>query len=77
MTCITLCMQSQLSARSAEGRKLRRKVLRGSVLVCIVAGYHGKRFIYERAHELGVRQASMSRLCSHRVSCCMLVTQTL
>lgn len=51
----TGCAQDQLSARSAEGRKLRRKVLRGTVLVCIVAGYHGKRFIYERAKELGIR----------------------
>ena len=48
-------MQEQLGARSAEGRRLRRRVLRGTVLVCIVAGYHGKRFIYERAKELGVR----------------------
>ena len=48
-------VQEQLGARSAEGRRLRRRVLRGTVLVCIVAGYHGKRFIYERAKELGVR----------------------
>lgn len=34
---------------------MRRRVLRGTVLVCIVAGYHGKRFIYERAKELGIR----------------------
>ena len=48
-------MQEQLGAQSAEGRRLRRRVLRGTVLVCIVAGYQGKRFIYERAKELGIR----------------------
>ena len=50
-----LHLQEQLSARSSEGRRLRRRVLRGTVIVCIVAGYHGKRFIYERAQELGIR----------------------
>ena len=53
-------VQEQLGARSAEGRRLRRRVLRGTVLVCIVAGYHGKRFIYERAKELGVRYCCSS-----------------
>ena len=48
-------MQAKLSARTAEGRRLRRKILRGSVVVVLVAGYHGKRFIYERMAELGVR----------------------
>jgi len=50
-----LLPQEQLGARTAEGRRLRRRVLRGTVLVCIIAGYEGKRFIYERAKELGVR----------------------
>lgn len=59
--CSGARLQEQLSARSAEGRRLRRKVLRGTVLVCVIAGYQGKRFIYERAHELGVR--SVSHLC--------------
>ena len=48
-------VQEQLGAQSAEGRRLRRRVLRGTVLVCIVAGYQGKKFIYERAKELGIR----------------------
>ena len=29
------------------------------MIVCIVAGYHGKRFIYERAKELGIRYVIM------------------
>ena len=44
-----------VSARSTDGRKLRRHVLNGSVIVFITAGYSGKRFIFERAKELGVR----------------------
>ena len=34
---------------------MRRHVLRGAVIVFITAGYSGKRFIFERAKELGVR----------------------
>jgi hypothetical protein len=30
-------------------------VLRGTVVVFVTAGYSGKRFIFERAKELGVR----------------------
>ena len=57
MACLqsTILVQEQLSARSGEGRRLRRKVLKGTVIVCMVAGYHGKRFVYERAKELGIR----------------------
>eukprot|EP00887_Chlorella_sp_A99_P005398 scaffold1.g5398.t1 len=40
--------------RSKEGRLLRRDVLNGAVLVWITAGYSGKRFVFERAKELGV-----------------------
>ena len=47
--------QAKLAAPTAEGRRLRRRLLRGTVVVVIVAGYAGKRFIYERAKELGVR----------------------
>ena len=47
--------QAKLSAPTAEGRRLRRRLLRGTVAVIIVAGYEGKRFIYERAKELGIR----------------------
>ncbi|KAK9804152.1 hypothetical protein WJX73_005604 [Symbiochloris irregularis] len=46
---------AKLAAPTAEGRRLRRRLLRGTVVVVIVAGYQGKRFIYERAKELGVR----------------------
>ena len=44
-----------VSSRSMEGKRLRRHVLRGAVIVFITAGYSGKRFIFERAKELGVR----------------------
>eukprot|EP00884_Botryococcus_braunii_P015647 jgi/Botrbrau1/2766/Bobra.0164s0043.1 len=45
----------KVAARSAEGRRLRRRLLKDVVVVFVVAGYQGKRFIYERAKELGVR----------------------
>ena len=44
-----------LGERSGEGQELRREILRGSTIVAIGAGYPMKRFIYERAAELGVR----------------------
>ncbi|KAK2080066.1 hypothetical protein QBZ16_002462 [Prototheca wickerhamii] len=47
--------KDQVSARSAQGKRLRRNVLRGAVIVFITAGYSGKRFIFEKAKELGVR----------------------
>lgn len=46
---------SLVSSRSLEAKRLRRHVLRGAVIVFITAGYSGKRFIFERAKELGVR----------------------
>ena len=50
-------VQEKLKAATTQGRKLRRTLLRGSVAVIIVAGYEGKRFIYERMKELGIRSA--------------------
>lgn len=47
--------KTQLHKRTAQAAALRRSVLRGSVVVFITAGYSGKRFIFERAKELGVR----------------------
>uniref|UniRef100_A0A7S0RDS3 ATP-grasp domain-containing protein n=1 Tax=Chlamydomonas leiostraca TaxID=1034604 RepID=A0A7S0RDS3_9CHLO len=44
-----------VSSRTGEGRKLRRKVLAGSVMVFVTAGYSGKRFIFEKAHALGIK----------------------
>lgn len=38
-----------------QGLRLRRSILRGAVVVFITAGYSGKRFIFERCKELGVR----------------------
>ena len=37
-----------MTQRSMEGRRLRRHVLRGAVIVFVTAGYSGKRFIYEK-----------------------------
>ncbi|KAK9812604.1 hypothetical protein WJX72_000445 [[Myrmecia] bisecta] len=45
----------RVNDRSLDGRQLRRHVLRGAVLVFITAGYSGKRFIFQKARELGVR----------------------
>uniref|UniRef100_A0A6V0DDE4 ATP-grasp domain-containing protein n=1 Tax=Zooxanthella nutricula TaxID=1333877 RepID=A0A6V0DDE4_9DINO len=44
-----------LTARGPDGQNLRREMLRGAVIVFFTAGYEGKRFIFERAHQLGVR----------------------
>ena len=46
---------TKVASRSAEGKALRRQVLSGAVIVFVTAGYSGKRFIFERAKELGVR----------------------
>lgn len=51
---LSLCPQDRVGARTLDGRKLRRGVLKGSVIAFITAGYSGKRFIFEKAHELGV-----------------------
>ena len=47
--------QDKVSSRSRDGRRLRRSVLKGSVVAFITAGYSGKRFVFETAHELGVK----------------------
>lgn len=44
-----------IGSPTAEGQELRRQLLSGAVVVIMCAGYSGKRFIYERAKELGVR----------------------
>ncbi|MEW5318059.1 MAG: hypothetical protein WDW38_009312 [Sanguina aurantia] len=44
-----------VSSRTADGKKMRRQVLKGAVMVFVTAGYSGKRFIFEKAKELGVR----------------------
>ncbi|KDD77180.1 ATP-grasp domain-containing protein [Helicosporidium sp. ATCC 50920] len=55
MNLVSSLPSDKLEARSGAARKLRRSVLRGAVIVFITAGYSGKRFIFERAKELGVR----------------------
>ena len=42
------CLQEKVSSRSFDGRRLRRHVLRGAVIVFITAGYSGKKFIFEK-----------------------------
>jgi len=44
-----------LTARGADGQNLRREMLRGALVVVFTAGYEGKRFIFEKAHALGIR----------------------
>ncbi|KAF4669667.1 Carnosine synthase 1 [Perkinsus chesapeaki] len=43
-----------LTARTQESQDLRLRLLKGSTIVFYGTGYPGKRFIYERAHDLGV-----------------------
>eukprot|EP00927_Polykrikos_kofoidii_P002531 TRINITY_DN1100_c0_g1_i9.p1 TRINITY_DN1100_c0_g1~~TRINITY_DN1100_c0_g1_i9.p1 ORF type:complete len:597 (-),score=98.51 TRINITY_DN1100_c0_g1_i9:216-2006(-) len=44
-----------VEAESEQGQQLRRKLVHGSTVVFFTAGYAGKRFIYERAFELGIK----------------------
>ncbi|GLC35522.1 hypothetical protein PLESTB_000198500 [Pleodorina starrii] len=44
-----------VNSRTTDGRSLRRQVLKGAVMVFVTAGYSGKRFIFEKAKELGLR----------------------
>merc|ERR1711972_274793 len=44
-----------------DGQALRRKLLSGATIVFFTAGYQGKRFILERARDLGVK----SKMTSH------------
>jgi biotin carboxylase len=45
-----------LATAGLEAQAMRRSILRGSTIVMVGVGYHSKRFIYERAAELGVHQ---------------------
>lgn len=42
-------------AEGAEGQKLRRKLAEGATVVFFTAGYPGKRFVFERARDLGIK----------------------
>lgn len=46
---------SAVGMGNAEGKTLRRSVLHGAVIIFITAGYSGKRFIFERSKQLGLR----------------------
>mmetsp|Transcript_43900 Transcript_43900/g.82006 ORF Transcript_43900/g.82006 Transcript_43900/m.82006 type:complete len:635 (+) Transcript_43900:43-1947(+) len=52
---IAKCPRRLLNERGVAGQRLRRGILKGSTIAFITTGYEGKRFIYEKAHELGVR----------------------
>ena len=41
-------VQEKVSSRSFDGKRLRRHVLRGAVIVFVTAGYSGKKFIFEK-----------------------------
>ncbi len=72
LTSVIICigpMQAKVSAPTRAGRALRRSLLKGCVVVIVVAGYSGKRFVYERAHELGIRcrlRCQLLRCSCHR-----------
>jgi hypothetical protein len=48
-------LQERLDAPSLYAQQLRRTVLKDAVIVFITAGYSGKRFVFERCKQLGVR----------------------
>ena len=39
----------------AGGQALRRVMLHGATIIFVTPGYEGKRFVFERAKDLGVR----------------------
>lgn len=53
-------MQDKVGSRTLEGRRLRRHVLKGAVIVFITAGYSGKKFIFEKVTG-GAPQTSTNR----------------
>lgn len=44
-----------LQAQTREGQALRRRLVNGATVVWFTAGYAGKRFVFERAAQLGIR----------------------
>mmetsp|Transcript_17927 Transcript_17927/g.56852 ORF Transcript_17927/g.56852 Transcript_17927/m.56852 type:complete len:593 (-) Transcript_17927:15-1793(-) len=44
-----------LEAQDMEGQALRRRLVHGSTVVFLTAGYAGKRFVFERACRLGIK----------------------
>ncbi|KAF4655817.1 Carnosine synthase 1 [Perkinsus olseni] len=53
-TSLPYVHKEDLSVKGAAGQELRLKLLSGSNIVFFGAGYHSKRFVYERAAQLGV-----------------------
>ncbi|KAF4707953.1 Carnosine synthase 1, partial [Perkinsus olseni] len=53
-----------LTADSSQGQTLRESLLAGTCIIFFNAGYQGKRFIYEKAHELGVKAVIIDSPCS-------------
>eukprot|EP00971_Amphidinium_carterae_P113365 2245994-Amphidinium_carterae.1 len=52
---LTQVPRALLESSGREAQDLRRKLMRGATVVFISAGYPGKRFIFERAAELGMK----------------------
>lgn len=52
---LALGLQGKVSEATAQAKQLRRNALRGATVIFVTAGYSGKRFIFERCKELGVR----------------------
>jgi hypothetical protein len=48
-------VQEASQNRSVEGRRVRRELLKDGVMVFITSGYSGKRFIFEKAKDLGLK----------------------
>merc|ERR1719359_837151 len=44
-----------VQAEGQEGQTLRRRLVHGATVVFFTAGYTGKRFVFERAHALGIK----------------------
>lgn len=55
LSCVSLVSRETITKHASEGRQLRLSQLRGATIVFVTAGYADKRFVFERAHELGVR----------------------
>ncbi|KAF4675395.1 Carnosine synthase 1, partial [Perkinsus chesapeaki] len=53
-----------LTADSLQGQRLRESLLSDTCIVFFNAGYRGKRFIYEKARELGVKTVIIDSPCS-------------
>lgn len=61
-------MQDKVGSRTVEGRRLRRHVLKGAVIVFITAGYSGKKFIFEKV-TCDDSTGTLKRSTKHQLHC--------